>query len=274
MFGYVMADTAALSEEENARYRSFYCGLCRSLRKNCGNISRMTLNYDLTFLSLFLSAVYDDRTEPEYKKCALHPFTKNPSLENGFSDYAAYMNVVLCYYKFLDDWNDDRSFAALTKAKIFENAVKKAEKLYPRQCKKTADDLLTLAKIEKDNVLNPDVPAAVFGDIMGSLFAVKKDEKAEKLYAFGFALGKFIYITDAANDFEKDLKKQNYNPLAAHSSAEFGDMINLLMADVVSAYKKLEIKRDNTIIENILFSGILLKYNISGRKHKNGSGPV
>lgn len=109
MFGYVLADASRLTKEENERYRSFYCGLCRSLKKNCGNISRLTLNYDLTFLSLFLSAVYNDKSEPENKTCVLHPFTKNPSIENEFSDYSAYMNIVLSYYKLIDDWKDDKS---------------------------------------------------------------------------------------------------------------------------------------------------------------------
>ena len=118
MFGYVLADASRLTKEENERYRSFYCGLCRSLKKNCGNISRFTLNYDLTFLALFLSAVYNDKSEPENKTCVLHPLTKNPSIENEFSDYSAYMNVVLSYYKLIDDWKDDKSLFAIAKAEL------------------------------------------------------------------------------------------------------------------------------------------------------------
>lgn len=274
MFGYVMADTAALSEKENERYQAYYCGLCRSLKRNCGNISRMTLNYDLTFLTLFLSAVYCDEMKTQDKKCTLHPFTKKPSLENKFSDYAAYMNVILCYYKFLDDWNDDKNLAALSKSKIFEKTVKRAEKLYPEKCKSINEALFKLSEIEKENILNPDIPSSVFGELMGNLFAVKNDEKTQLLYRFGFSLGKFIYIIDAMNDLKKDLKKQRYNPLILHSETEFDDLINILMADVVSAYKKLEITKDNSIIENILFSGILLKYQLFGRNKNNGSRPL
>ena len=273
MFGYVLADASRLTKEENERYRSFYCGLCRSLKKNCGNISRLTLNYDLTFLALFLSAVYNDKSEPENKTCVLHPLTKNPSIENEFSDYSAYMNVVLSYYKLIDDWKDDKSLFAIAKAELFKNTVKKAEETYPKKCEAIKASLEKLSKIEKDNVLNPDVPSALFGELMGELFAVRDDEKRESLYRFGFFLGKFIYILDAVNDLKKDVRKKRYNPLVLYSSSDFEDIINMMMADVAAAYKKLNITREQGMIENILFSGILLKYRMLGRR-QNDARPL
>lgn len=266
MFGYVMADTEALSEKDAEIYGAYYCGLCRALKKNCGNMSRVTLNYDTAFLFLFLSSVYEPQTDIGDQRCFLHPFSQRPSAENEFAEYAAYMNSVLCYYKYIDDKKDDKSAAAAVKEKLFRNTVKKAEQIYPRQCGKIKDSLLKLEKIEKENVLNPDIPSAVFGELTGSLFAVREDEKAELLYGFGFALGKFIYIADAICDLKKDLEKKRYNPLVLYSSEEFDDTVNMLMADVISAYKKIGIKENTNIIENVLFSGILLKYQILKRR--------
>ena len=54
MFGYLAADPARLSPEELARYKACYCGLCRCLQERHGTLSRLTLNYDMTFLVLLL----------------------------------------------------------------------------------------------------------------------------------------------------------------------------------------------------------------------------
>ena len=54
MFGYVIANPDSLSPEELARYKSCYCGLCRTLKERHGSLSRLTLTYDMTFLVLLL----------------------------------------------------------------------------------------------------------------------------------------------------------------------------------------------------------------------------
>ena len=209
------------------------------MKKNCGNISRLTLNYDLTFLALFLSAVYNDKSEPENKTCVLHPLTKNPSTENEFSDYSAYMNVVLSYYKLIDDWKDDKSLFAIAKAELFKNTVKKAEETYPKKCEAIkASAGKTFKNRKRQRTESRRAVGAVWGTD-GELFAVRDDEKRESLYRFGFFLGKFIYILDAVNDLKKDVRKKRYNPLVLYSSSDFEDIINMMMADVAAAYKNL-----------------------------------
>ena len=47
---------------------------------------------------------------------------------------------------------------------------------------------------------------------MGELFVYKKDVWEQTLRDMGFYLGKFIYIMDAYDDIEKDLKKGTFNP--------------------------------------------------------------
>ena len=57
MFGYVVANKTGLSEQQLARYRAFYCGLCRALRTRCGQLGRMTLTYDMALLVMLLSSL-------------------------------------------------------------------------------------------------------------------------------------------------------------------------------------------------------------------------
>ena len=59
MFGYVIINQSDLSEEELLRYRQCYCGLCHSLKERSGNLSRLMLTFDLTFLTLLLQALYE-----------------------------------------------------------------------------------------------------------------------------------------------------------------------------------------------------------------------
>ena len=50
MFGYVVINKPELKFKEFDVYKSFYCGLCYSLRSRYGFVGQFTLSYDMTFL--------------------------------------------------------------------------------------------------------------------------------------------------------------------------------------------------------------------------------
>ena len=58
MFGYVMANADELSKAQLRRYSAVYCGICRSIRASSGQLARLGLSYDLTFLALLLMSLY------------------------------------------------------------------------------------------------------------------------------------------------------------------------------------------------------------------------
>ena len=103
MFGYVVANKAGLSEQQLARYRAFYCGLCRALRTRFGQLGRMTLTYDMTFLVMLLSSLYEPETHTGANRCVPHPKTPQHWLQNEFTEYAADLNLALAYHNLLDD---------------------------------------------------------------------------------------------------------------------------------------------------------------------------
>ena len=110
MFGYVTADTKGLAEEDLKIYKSYYCGLCRELKSRHGSLSRMALTYDMTFLIILLSSLYETQNISGEERCFVHPSKKHSYITNDFTEYAADMTVLLTRNKFLDDWNDDRNF--------------------------------------------------------------------------------------------------------------------------------------------------------------------
>ena len=95
---------------------------------------------------------------------------------------------------------------------------------------------------------------------MGTLLSYRNDKYEIVLYDFGFALGKYIYLQDACVDFRKDLKKERYNPLTEAREEDFDDILNMLASDVAAAFEKIERVKDNSLIRNIIYSGIRLRY--------------
>lgn len=272
MFGYVIANVDKLDVSEKQQYRSCYCGLCSTLNDRHGTISRLTLTYDMTFLVLFLTSLYNKDTFVKNERCISHPFKEHTYWRNEITEYAADMNILLTYYKFLDDWEDDKKIFSLFEAKLFEKKCKLIEERYPSKASKISQYLKELSLIEKSGELNPDIPSNCFGELMGEIFVINEDEYSERLRVFGKSLGKFIYIMDACLDLKEDIKKERYNPLVTTSSDNFSSILNILMADCTEKYKTLPIERDKNIIDNILYSGVWTRYVAA--TNKKGSAQI
>ena len=106
MFGFVMADVRELTQEQKQRYLAVYCGICRRIRQQSGQLARLGLSYDMAFLALLLMSLYEPEEDVGRKACSLHPIKKRPWVDNPYIRYSADMNVALAYYKALDDKQD------------------------------------------------------------------------------------------------------------------------------------------------------------------------
>ena len=215
MFGYVTASMKELDKDMQRRYSAVYCGICRRIRVQSGNVSRLGLSYDMAFLALLLMSLYEPEETGGEKACLMHPVRRRPWVDNRYIQYAADMNVMLSYYNCLDDWQDDGKVSARLLAQQFGKHVPEIEARYPRQCRAIRDCIRRLSELEKENCPNPDEPASCFGQLMGQLLTYEEDLWAPTLGQMGFYLGRFIYLLDAALDYEKDEKKRKYNPYLA-----------------------------------------------------------
>ena len=207
LFGFVVADLKELSKEEQKRYSSVYCGICRRIRKQFSSQSRMGLSYDMAFLALLLMSLYEPEEEQGKRACGIHPLRARPWVDNPYIRYSADMNVALAYYKALDDYNAEHKPTAKWSKGVFGKSIARIEQQYPRQCAAMADCITQLSALEKDGCSNPDLPAGVFGALMAELFVYEEDLWSENLRKTGDALGRFIYLADAAIDYRKDCKK-------------------------------------------------------------------
>ena len=260
MFGYVTASLKELDKETEKRYGAVYCGICRRIRIQSGNVARLGLSYDMAFLALLLRSLYEPEETSGEKACALHPIRKRPWIDNKFVQYAADMNVVLGYYNCLDDWEDDGKYSAKILAGQFGKHLQEIEARYPRQCKAVEDSIRQLSALEKAGCANPDEPASCFGTLMGELLTYEEDLWAGTLRQMGFYLGRFIYLLDAALDYDKDAKKGKYNPYLAMGTgknwARWEEYLVLTMGRCTDYFEKLPLVQDKPLLDNILYSGV------------------
>ena len=266
MFGYLTADTATLTEEQLKRYQACYCGLCRSLEKRHGQLSRLTLNYDVTFLVQLLSSLYEPAETAGEGTCIRHPKTPQPWVNNAICDYAADVNLALAYLKCLDDWEDEGSLPALAQARVLRPGYQRVQKAYPRQCTAMEQALKDLHAIEKENREAPDAAAACFGRLMAELFVYKEDRWADTLRHMAHALGRFLYLMDACMDLDSDTLHNNYNPFRRYyrrsdNEQRFRDILKMQLGECVFYFDKLPLVQDAGLLKNILCAGLWARFD-------------
>ena len=264
MFGYVTANWKELTQEQQRRYGAVYCGICRCIRSQSSNLSRLGLSYDMAFLALLLMSLYEPEETLGDNACILHPIKKRPWVENEFVRYGADMNVALAYHNFADDWQDDRKLSAKTMMGILEKQLPRIEEAYPRQCAAIRECLARLSRLEREGCANPDEPAAAFGQLMGEILTYREDLWAPHLRQMGDALGRFIYLLDAAVDYDKDKRKGKYNPYLAMGTGRdwqrWDEYLVLTMGRCTASFEMLPLVQDKALLDNILYSGIWVNY--------------
>lgn len=269
MFGYVKVNRAALSEENLQVYQSYYCGLCRYLKSNYGVKGQVFLNYDMTFLILLLTGLYEvEEVEQEFV-CRLHPLHKKRGRESEIFQYAADMNVILAYYKLMDDWKDDKKLDRYILATGLVKTCKSIQEKYPRQTEAIRKYIERQSALEDAKESDLDLLSGLTGEMLGELLVWKEDEWQRELRCLGSYLGKFIYVMDAYEDLEEDMKKRRYNPLVRLKEQEgerfeglCKQIMTRMMAECARSFERLPILMHGELLRNILYSGVWSRYEI------------
>ena len=266
MFGYLTAEPGLLSEEEFARYRACYCGLCRSMRERHGSPARMVLSYDMTFLALLLASLYEPEESAGEARCPRHPLHAQQWLHSEWSDYAADMNLALAHLKCLDDWEDDGSLAACAGGALLQAGYARVAARYPGQCAAIQRALDGLHALERARIEDADAAAASFGQLMGAILAVRDDRWHDTLDRLGQALGRFLYVMDACLDLPSDAARGRYNPFRRwyglpDCAARFEDVLKMQLGEALYWFDRLPLVQDAGILKSILCAGVWAQYN-------------
>lgn len=221
MFGYVRPLIGELKVAEYEKYRGVYCGLCREMGRVTGQISRLTLSYDMVLLASVRMILTGTVPQFEPMRCAVHPMNRRAVLcGNDALAYTAAVSGVLAAAKNRDDRNDERGLSRVLPVMltpVMESLSGKGEKILPGGMRGTLDALLgELTALEKENCGSADRAASVFGELLGYAFSAGLEEDArDTAYRMGYYTGRFVYLCDAACDLPEDRAKGRYNPLLA-----------------------------------------------------------
>ncbi len=273
VFGYISVNPTKLTEEEKKRYRAFYCGLCHTLGEHYGSAGRATLSNDMTFLSLLLNALYEPTETVLNERCTLHPARQHMAVLHEGTNYAADMNILLAYHKCEDDVSDEASMRGRVGKRALKKAYEQVKKTWPRQAETVAKCLSEIARIENKESEDLDALTRLSGRMLGECFVWREDAFAPYLRNLGGALGKFVYLMDAYEDYDHDLKHRQFNPLKSlHAQDDYEERIEEIltmeMAACVRAYDDLPIEQDDALIRNILYSGVWGRYAAIQKKRK------
>lgn len=268
MFGYIKTDIPNMYVKDTILYKSMYCGLCKSIGCTCGNVGRFCLNYDLTFLSVLLHNVCDIDIKIEKKRCIAHWFIKRPIAKpDSLSKRIACLNIIMAYHKILDDVEDNNKGRG--KRAIFKSSYKKAVKLEPELSKIVSNRYNDLTKYEKANGDSIDIAADPFGNMVKEVSRVlTEDLYTEELGELCYFIGKWIYLIDALDDFDKDKKNKNYNvfvnyykdncksELLKNHNEELKYTFGCILNTISEYSYKLNYKFNHDLIDNILLLGL------------------
>ena len=270
MFGYVKTDMPYMFVKDTVLYKALYCGLCKSIGKTCGTNARFLLNYDLTFLSAFLHNVCGKDVEIKKERCIIHHVVKRPvASRDELTERIACLNVILARYKLSDDVID--SGKGRLKRSFFSGGYKKAKKREPKLDEIVRTRYEELRRYEKENCDSPDIVADPFGNMMKE--AVKElagDFATEEILTIAYDLGKWIYLIDALDDFDKDKKRGEYNVFVnaykevggkAELIEKKGKDVFVLLGTVLNEISELadktEYKFNGDLIRNVLKRGLI-----------------
>lgn len=283
MFGYVTPLKGELKVKDFNRFKCYYCGLCCHIKKQFGNIPRMSLNYDMTFLGLLLDGLNPDEIEVSQHRCILHPNEKKIVVSNNKAvSYAAYINIALFYYKLVDDVQDDKSI----KSKIFVSILRPYRRKFPesilntdKEIKKYLNELFILENNKSFNSL--DEVCDPFSKLVGSVLknypyklTNDSDKLRDTLFTLGYSIGKWIYLIDALDDLKDDMCNKKFNPinfLYNKDNMVYEEFIELIKPRIEftilnCGYSirenliQLDLKRNKDILYNIVEFGLMDKY--------------
>ena len=256
MFGYVVMNKPEIKFKNFDLYRSFYCGLCRELKDRYGISGQISLTYDMTFVVILLSALYEPPTRKGTTRCIIHPVRKQPFRRNAVTGYAADMNVLLTYHKCRDDWEDEKKAMALGYSKVLQGKVRKLDKKYPEKSRRIQELLKELSEMEKAGEHDIDKMSGCFGRIMEEIFAWKQDVWENSL-----------------RRMEEDIKNKNYNPFSEQYIMEgFEEQVRqiliMMMSQTCREFEKLPIIKYTDILRNILYSGVWVRFEAVHKQRK------
>lgn len=271
MFGYIRPESNELLVREFNIFKAVYCGICKKIKEDYGNVPRVTLSYDMTFLCILLLSLSNEETSVSMEGCILNPMKKKPiSRDHEALEVCAALSVIFSYHKLLDEIRDSKKVLAKAGSLMLKRAFKKAKIKHPEASQIIHNGLNELVLLEKGALeSNSYIKAAdTFGIILQELiellskdfFTDNKEQYIKAMGVIGMNMGRWVYLLDAVDDLDEDIKKEEPNPLKYYkketANEKAKDMLVLYEQNCDKTAALLPYKRFAGIISNVFNLGM------------------
>ena len=271
MFGYLQIHKDELKVKEYEAYKSVYCGLCKQLGRDYGFLTRLILSYDCTFYAILLMSLKRSCTGFSDGRCKFNPLKKckfADCKDNAYSKASA-LSVISAYYKVVDDIDDSGFFKRIALKIVkpfFGRRQKKAARRFPEIEIIVSEMMKNQKAAENDELVTIDKAANPTAKMISDLAVLEGGNDLQKrvLSEFGYQIGRWVYLTDAADDYEKDKKSGNFNPFIKadiNDKDYINSVLSQSLARAYDAYNLLDIIDFKPIIDNMMLYGFPNKQN-------------
>ena len=188
---------------------------------------------------------------------------------DALSVRVAHLNVILTYHKLSDDVLDSGRRRGLRA--FFSGAYRRARAAEPEFDRIVAERYGELIRLEREGCDGIDRAADPFGQMLSDLsVALMGDRADENVKRVFYGVGKWIYLIDALDDIDKDLKKKNFNPfvssypevkgkqsfIAEHKSdLEF--LFGSVLYEIANGAQSVSYAFNHDLTDNILARGLM-----------------
>lgn len=268
MLGYVKAFKPEMKMKDYELYKGVYCSLCRALGRNYSPIAQLFLSYDFAFAAVLRLAVANGGCSFVKKSCPYNPAKKCMICQSREElDFCSHAIIITVYYKIIDNIRDGGIKSKLLAFLLYPIVFlmhKKAKHLAPDIDKIIGESMAKQSETEKKQDVCIDEAAHPSADALGKIFSLGfEGENQNSLYTLGYMIGRYVYILDAADDIEDDLKNGSFNPFRAEypqGKEDFANrvtaMLNLTQSNALETLDSVEKKRFEDILENIVLDGL------------------
>lgn len=288
MFGYIIPFRDELKLKDIKQYKAYYCAVCNQLRKRYGRLSTTFLSYEMVFTFILLDSFSNTEKNIPIKLDCQFDFLHIGEINvcKDLASYIAWINMYLSVWKLKDNWIDDKKIGSFLLYKLLSinTNYKNDCMLYSELAANLDITLNTFYDMERKNECEFDELAQLMGDVWkailecGTQFVNVTPDMEEKLISICDDLAKFLYCIDAYDDYEKDFKKGNFNPLQKmpynldETLSNGFIILKFIIYSLKNKIKFIEFSKNNDILQNIIIFGLEYKLNLVVNKKEKKYG--
>lgn len=225
-------------------------------------------------------ALHRQSIEPKKSVCVCYPLKKCVycSCDTAAFELTCAMTVEMFYYKTVDNIEDSRGAG-----KLLWRAVKMIAAPMHRRAMRAFPEIEAIMsnysqaqfKTERGEDRSIDAAAEPTAAMLSQLAPMLSEDETEKrvLRDFGYYFGRWIYLIDAFDDIEKDIRSGSFNPFVfrfglTHEDVEkdtslleqarlyANECLNMTVARAAAAFELLELGEYAPIFNNIIYLGL------------------